>query len=116
MAPAAAPAQQQPAVRDTPDAFVYLPRIDIENLLKQLNKQEHIKYSEVRPLTHASSKQGVPLAVADELQLVSQVTAGRSASTILTRLSTLLCVKYVCPATQHSAVPLLAHMCCGMCR
>eukprot|EP00891_Asterochloris_glomerata_P006512 jgi/Astpho2/6512/fgenesh1_pg.00099_%23_1_t len=48
VAPAAASAQQQPAVRDTPDAFVYLPRTDIESLLKRLNKQEHIKYSEVK--------------------------------------------------------------------
>ena len=61
MAPAAASAQQQPAVRDTPDAFVYLPRTDIESLLKRLNKQEHIKYSEVGPLAHASSKQGFHL-------------------------------------------------------
>ena len=61
MAPAAAPAQQQPAVRDTPDAFVYLPRTDIEGLLKKLNKQEHIKYSEVGPLAPAPSKQGVYL-------------------------------------------------------
>ena len=59
MPPAAAPAQQQPAVRDTPDAFVYLPRTDIESLLKKLNKQEHIKYSEVGPLAHASSMHSV---------------------------------------------------------